>query len=70
MYPEAFATVDQFVVKALREVKHLPDGTALARMKPEDLTVEDGVLLIGIMQRKAAENNGRFGTAVGASRSR
>lgn len=61
MYPDTFATVDQFVVKALREVEGLPERAALRRMNPEGLTPRDGVLLIRIMQRKAAENNRQFG---------
>jgi hypothetical protein len=55
MYPQEFGTVDQFIVKALREVNGLPEVRALARMSPESLTVEDGVLLIRILRRKAAE---------------
>jgi len=39
----------------LREVNGLPEARALARMNPESLTVEDGVLLIRILRRKAAE---------------
>ena len=64
MYPASFATVDQFVVKALREVGGLPEADDLARMRPEGLTTQDGVTLIGIVSRKAAENNRLFGTAV------
>jgi AbrB family looped-hinge helix DNA binding protein len=63
MYPKTFGTVDQFVVKALREVGGLPEASALARMNPMSLSVNDGVLLIGILQRKAADNNRLFGTA-------
>ena len=63
MYPETFGTVDQFVVKALWEVTNLPEAPALARMKPENLSITDSVLLIGIMQRKAADNNRRSGVA-------
>ena len=62
MYPEHFATVDQFVVKALREVKDLPDASLLAKMNPLNLSVTDGVLLIGILKRKAIENNQLFRT--------
>lgn len=62
LYPERFATVDQFVVKSLREVKSLPEHGALARMNPEGLTPADGELLMGVMQRKAAENNRAFET--------
>lgn len=63
IYPATFATVDQFVVKALRAVGDLPEAEALARMTPEGLTTQDGVTLIGVMARKAAENNRRLGTA-------
>jgi len=63
MYPEHFATVDQFVVKALREVKDLPEADALAKMKPLNLSVADGVLLVDILKRKAVENNQVFGTS-------
>lgn len=56
MYPRHFGTVDQFAVKALRQVDGLPEAKALARMNPEALTIEDGVLLIDIFRRKAADN--------------
>jgi hypothetical protein len=62
MYPAAFGTADQFVVKALRDVEGLPEAEALGRMNPERLTTSDGVLLIQIMQRKADENNRLFQT--------
>ncbi|SDH06424.1 hypothetical protein [Nitrosomonas sp. Nm132] len=63
MYPEHFATVDQFVVKALRLVPGLPEAAVLARMNPENLSISDGVLLVGILTRKANENNQSFGTS-------
>ncbi len=62
LYPETFATVDQFAVKALCGIPDLPERAAIAQMNPEDLTTKDAVLLIGIMQRKAAENTRLFGT--------
>lgn len=64
IYPEHFATVDQFVVKALRLVPDLPEATALAGMNPENLSISDGVLLIGILTRKANENNQTFATSL------
>ena len=64
MFPEAFATVDQFVVKALRDVEALPEAAALAKMNPEQLTGADGVVLIDIMRRKASENNQIVGTVI------
>jgi hypothetical protein len=61
MYPETFGTVDQFVVKELRKLDDLPEARTLTEMKPESLTISNGVLLIEIMQRKASENNHAFG---------
>lgn len=62
MYPERFATVDQFVVKALRQINELPESAALSMMDPLNLSVTDGVILIGILSRKARDNNRLFGT--------
>ena len=63
IYPDRFATVDQFVVKALRLVPDLPEASALAMMNPENLIISDGVILIGILTRKAKQNNESFGTS-------
>ena len=63
MYPKHFATVDQFVVKALRLVADLPEAAALTKMNSKNLSISDGVLLIGILTRKARENNKAFGTS-------
>jgi hypothetical protein len=57
IYPDWFATVDQFVVKALRDVGDLPEAPALSQMKPEALSDKNGVLLIGILRKKAQEIN-------------
>lgn len=61
MYPQIFATVDQFVVKALRTIGGLPEAAMLSEMNPMSLTTQDGVTLIRIMARKAKENNRAFG---------
>lgn len=63
MYPKHFATVDQFVVKALRQVGDLPEANALAKMDPLNLSLTDGVLLISILNRKAQDNNRMFGAS-------
>jgi hypothetical protein len=60
MYPKTFGTIDQFAVKALRQVQGLPEAAALAQMNPEALTISDGVLIIDILRRKAADNNRVF----------
>ena len=60
MYPRDYATVDQFIVKALRGVHGLAEATELQKMNPEGLTQRDGVILINLLARKAAENNRTF----------
>jgi hypothetical protein len=59
LFPEHFGTVDQFVVKALRQISDLA-----AIKKPDSLKLAEGVLLIEIMRRKAAELNEIFSTTV------
>jgi hypothetical protein len=63
MYPQHFGTVDQFAIKALREIRDLPETPALAKMNPDSLTAQDGVSLIGIYRRKADELNSMFQSA-------
>jgi hypothetical protein len=62
MYPAEFATVDQFVVKALRETDVVETAGDLSNMNPMSLTISDGVLLIGLLRDKARDNNRAFGT--------
>lgn len=63
LYPAAFGTADQFVVKALRGIPDLPEAPVVAEMDPEQLTLADAIALVAIMRRRAAENNGAFGTS-------
>lgn len=62
LFPEYFSTVDQFVVKRLREIDDPDYKFRLATMNPESLKSQDGVLLIQIMRNKAAELNEKFNT--------
>lgn len=62
LFPEHFGTVDQFVVKRLREIDHPLYGSILHNMNPENLKTNDGIILIEIMKEKAAELNNRFNT--------
>ncbi|MGA2227457.1 MAG: hypothetical protein ABSH41_23725 [Syntrophobacteraceae bacterium] len=39
LYPQKFGTADQFVVKALRDVRRLPEAQDIARMNPEGLSL-------------------------------
>jgi hypothetical protein len=57
LFPSQFGTVDQFLVKALAQIPELPERQLIAGMKPESLTISEGVILIGIMRRKAQELN-------------
>jgi hypothetical protein len=62
LFPNFFGTVDQFVVKALQEVKDLADSDKLQKMNPDSLTIPNGVILISIMREKAADLNSIFQT--------
>lgn len=62
LFPKYFGTVDQFAVKALREIPDLPENTEIKGMNPKALTLENGVLLIRIMRNKANELNLSFQT--------
>ena len=62
MYPDNFATVDQFAVKALCAVHELREREDVAKMRPENLTLRNGITLVNIMRSKAQENNSIFGT--------
>jgi hypothetical protein len=58
LYPHAFGTVDQFVVKSLGLLPELADS--VSKINPESLRLRDGVVLVVILRRKAVENNARF----------
>ncbi len=62
LYPKSFATIDQFVAKALAEVPSLPQSDLICGMSPEGLSVRDGVVLIEVMRAKAAALNATFGS--------
>ena len=64
LFPKWFGTVDQFVVRNLREIDVLPqeERRELWVMNPESLTIRDAILLTQIMRRKADELNVLFGT--------
>jgi len=60
LYPQWFATVDQFVVKALHQIPGLPETADVRAMNPQSLSLADGVLLTEILCRKADDNNRVF----------
>lgn len=63
LFPNDFGTVDKFVVKALRKVENLPEKAELQKINHNSLTISDGVLLIQIMRKKAAELNSLFNSS-------
>lgn len=63
LFPKQFATVDQFVVKALRKIDGLPEHDELMDMNPESLTPKDGAVLIKIMREKAEGLNQSFSSS-------
>ena len=56
------ATADQFAVKALCHIPSLSESSEIKKMKLDNLTLRNGIVLITIMRRKAKENNKIFGT--------
>ena len=60
LFPEQYGTVDQFVVLALLSIDELPEHDRLAKMKPEILSLKDGVVLEEIMREMASELNRNF----------
>jgi hypothetical protein len=61
LFPEYFATVDQFVVKSLLNVDHLPERELILTMWPDELKIKDASILIYVMKLKARELNNKFG---------
>ncbi len=62
IFPKHFATADQFVVKALRQIDTLEEHKKLLDMNPDSLRERDGVILIRIMRNKAFQLNNYFST--------
>ncbi len=60
LYPQHFGTVDQFAVKALREIKGLPQSARLAKMNENSLKLADGECLVEIMRVKARSLAAQF----------
>jgi hypothetical protein len=63
LFPKDFGTVDQFVVKSLLKISNLQEHQGLKRINPDQISLNDGVLLIKIMKNKALELNKKFNTA-------
>jgi hypothetical protein len=62
LFPESFGTIDQYVVKALREVKGLSYTAELTKMNPDSLSIKNCVLLIQILREQAKKLNEKFDT--------
>ena len=57
LFPLYFGTADQFVVKALCDVREFAEKEELLKMKPEGLTVRNAALIIRLLRAKARELN-------------
>lgn len=62
LFPHDFGTVDQFVVKSLLEINNLSERKQIEQMNPTFLKIDDGVILINIMRKKAQILNQQFQT--------
>lgn len=62
LFPKYFGTVDQFVVYRLLEVEGLAEHSQIEKMTPDNISLKDGVILIGIMKNKSDELNKIFNT--------
>lgn len=62
LFPKSFGTIDQYVVRALREVEGLPYEAELAKMNPDSLNIKNGALLIRILREQAARLNQKYNT--------
>lgn len=62
LYPHKFGTVDQFVVKRLIEIRNLPEREEILQINPESITINQGVLLIQILRKKASDLKKKFKT--------
>ena len=62
LFPDYFGTVDQFVVKSLLCIDELNERKSIVRMRPEALTLADGVVLEQLLRAKADELNRIFQT--------
>lgn len=62
LFPQDLGTVDQFVCKALLEVKNLGGKEKILKMNPNSLRIKDAVILMRILRDKANELNRRFNT--------
>lgn len=63
LFPTHFGTVDQFAVKALAQIPEIQERDLIAVMNPESLNLNEGVMLIRIMRRKADDLNRTFSTS-------
>lgn len=63
LFPNYFGTVDQFLVKSLLSINDFKKHPQLMIMRPENLTIDDGVVLEQILRQKADDLNRTFNTA-------
>ena len=59
-FPNFYGTVDQFVVTGLVQIENYPMHNELVAINPQQININQGVLLIEIMRQKATELNTLF----------
>ena len=64
LYPKLYGTIDQFIVKNLKAIRELPEITILERMKPENLNLDDFIIITEIYRNKSEELNRRFNSKI------
>lgn len=62
LFPDHFATIDKYIIRSLKHIAMLPEQDRIVYIKEDRVTLKDGVFLIELMRRKAAELNLLFNT--------
>lgn len=62
LFPKYFATLDQFVVKSLMQISDLPNKEKISTINPENIKIDEAVILIKTLRDKSNELNLAFDT--------
>jgi hypothetical protein len=60
LFPQYFGTVDQFLVEGLNKIDDLPENNKVDMINKDNINIDDGIIMIDIMRRKAQELNVLF----------
>lgn len=62
LFPRDFGTIDQFVAISMQKIQNIENRQRVLSIKPESLSISDGVVIITILRDKAKELNSIFQT--------